>query len=51
MVLSSDSFSATYEADVFDGVTLIHAQMKDDRSLKLIPYYTWAHRGQGEMNV
>jgi DUF1680 family protein len=25
--------------------------MKDDKSLKLIPYYTWAHRGQGEMNV
>ena len=51
MVLSSDSLSATYEADVLDGVTMIHAQIKDDKSLKLIPYYTWAHRGKGEMNV
>ncbi len=48
-----DTAELTHEhhADHFDGVTLIEASWKEGNRVKLIPYYAWAHRGRGEMNV
>lgn len=40
-----------HHADQFDGVTMIEASLNEDDRVKLIPYYAWAHRGRGEMNV
>ena len=48
-----DTAELTYahHADQFDGATLIEASAKGGDQVKLIPYYAWAHRGRGEMNV
>ena len=43
--------TCVHHADQFDGVTLIEASTKGGDRVKLIPYYAWAHRGRGEMNV
>ncbi len=57
-------FSAAYQPDLLNGVTAISGKAtglyrtKDGKSVKeeeqdfvAIPYYSWAHRGQGEMTV
>ena len=37
-----------YRPDLLNGVTVIRA---DQPSLVAIPYYAWAHRGDGEMAI
>jgi len=57
-------FSAEYKPDLLNGVTVISGKAtglyrtKDGKSVEererdfvAIPYYSWAHRGQGEMTV
>jgi DUF1680 family protein len=53
---------AEYKADLLGGVTVISGQataykmktgreIAEKKSLALIPYYAWAHRGRGDMSV
>lgn len=60
LVLDKDaSFSAEQKPDLLGGITVIKgkAGYSDDgarmqvRDFTAIPYYAWAHRGTGEMNV
>jgi DUF1680 family protein len=48
-------FKTEYRKDLFNGVTVITADVLDqsgkERKLLSIPYYTWSHRGPGEMTV
>lgn len=59
----SATFEATYEPNLLKGVTVVKTQAeglaydangnvaKKDEALTLIPYYAWANRGRGEMDV
>ena len=60
----SVALAAEYRSDLFDGVTVINGEVlalyqKEDgttidrksQTFTAIPYYAWAHRGQGEMAV
>ncbi|WP_297335057.1 glycoside hydrolase family 127 protein [Algoriphagus sp.] len=64
VVLQPDSeFSVKYNSALLGGVNTIHSQAKAlienengelesrPKELTLIPYYAWAHRGPGEMQV
>ncbi|MFA7485699.1 MAG: beta-L-arabinofuranosidase domain-containing protein, partial [Phycisphaerae bacterium] len=46
---------AEYTKDLLGGVTVISGNVSDvsgkERKLTVIPYYSWSHRGQGEMAV
>jgi len=48
-------FQAEYENDLLGGVTLLTGKAMDQsgrqQALTAIPYYAWAHRGNGEMAV
>ena len=47
LTLSDDhSLETTFENDLLGGITVIQGE-----ALKLIPYYAWSHRGEGEMAV
>ena len=50
-VLPDDApLTVTFVPDLLGGVTVIH-RADQAHPLQLIPYYTWAHRGIGEMTV
>lgn len=42
---------AEHRKDMLGGITAITGKRNDGETLTLIPYYAWAHRGQGEMAV
>ena len=44
------TFTAYFEPDILNGITLINAQ-NDANKIKLIPYYAWDNREAGEMKV
>ena len=60
----SQALQARHQADLLGGVTVIQGKatglsyasdgktlIRRQRNLTMIPYYAWAHRGQGEMAV
>jgi len=65
LILPDDSeLTSTFEKDKFGGIELVKAKaqmadmeksgdevVKADHELIMIPYYAWAHRGKGEMDV
>jgi sialate O-acetylesterase len=55
VVPNKSEFRAEYKSDLLGGVTVIKGNAVDksgeDRELTAIPYYAWAHRGNGEMAV
>ena len=46
-VLAETDFDATYEPNELQGVV----KLKSDNGMTLVPYYSWNHRGLGEMAV
>ncbi|NLC86691.1 MAG: glycoside hydrolase family 127 protein [Bacteroidales bacterium] len=44
------TFTAYFEPDILNGITLINAQ-NDANKIKLIPYYAWDNREAGEMKM
>lgn len=42
--------TSTFEPELLKGISLLNMQLQD-KNLKLIPYYAWAHRGKGDMLV
>lgn len=48
-------FTSQYSKDILDGITIIKGIVSDKsgkkRQLMSIPYYSWSHRGSGEMAV
>lgn len=44
------TFTAYFEPDILNGITLINAQNNANK-IKLIPYYAWDNREAGEMKV
>jgi uncharacterized protein len=52
IVLARDpKLTAETRADLLGGITVIHAQTKDGRTVAAVPYYAWDHRKPGEMAV
>jgi DUF1680 family protein len=52
IVLADDvKLTAEHRKDMLGAVTVITGRGSDGRTLTLIPYYAWAHRGPGEMAV
>jgi DUF1680 family protein len=56
LVVPDDAeFQAEYKSDLLNGVTVINGKAVnksgEQRELTAIPYYAWAHRGNGEMAV
>ena len=52
IVLNDDAALDTeYRKDMLNGVTVIKSKLANGHQFTAIPYYAWAHRGQGEMNV
>jgi hypothetical protein len=51
--LETVPFTKVTVADSFSGprIETSHPQVVDNQGLTFIPYYTWAHRGVGEMAV
>ncbi len=47
---SGARMSTSWQPDLLNGVVTIHVQQHAE-DLHLIPYYAWAHRGVGEMNI
>jgi DUF1680 family protein len=49
------AFTTQYRNDLLDGITIIKGIISDksgkQRPLMAIPYYSWSHRGPGEMAV
>jgi len=51
LVLSSDSkFSSSFNDSLLNGITVIEA-VTNNQTIKLIPYYAWDNREQGQMKV
>ena len=46
MLANHSTFKATYRPDLLGGVNLLESE-----GLKLVPYYAWANREVGKMNV
>lgn len=55
IVPDKSEFQAEYKSDLLNGVTVIKGKAVnksgEQRELTSIPYYAWAHRGNGEMAV
>jgi DUF1680 family protein len=55
VVPDESEFQAEYKSDLLNGVTVIKGKAVnksgEQRELTAIPYYAWAHRGNGEMAV
>jgi hypothetical protein len=52
LVLNDDAVLKTeYRKDLLNGVTVIKSKAGKGDDITAIPYYAWAHRGPGEMNV
>ena len=54
LVLPDDvPLKTEHRRDLLNGVTVINGQLPDagNRELTAIPYYSWAHRGLGDMTV
>ena len=52
IVLADDvPLEAQPVADMLGGITLIKGTLDSGKQFKAIPYYTWSHRGRGQMNV
>ena len=43
--------SAEHRSDMLGGITVISGTDKNKKTLTLIPFYAWSHRGVGEMTV
>jgi DUF1680 family protein len=45
-------FSAEFHPDLLGGISVIHGNIPDSpTAITAVPYYTWSHRGIGEMAV
>jgi len=52
IVLADDvTLDTEYRADMLGGMTIIKGNLDNGKPFTAIPYYAWAHRGQGEMAV
>jgi len=52
LVLNDNAVLQTeYQKDMLNGVTVIKSKSAEGHQITAIPYYSWAHRGRGEMNV
>jgi len=52
IVLADDINLVTeYRKDMLGGITVITGELHNGKPFTAIPYYAWAHRGQGEMAV
>lgn len=48
---TQNSFKEIEKADLLYGIVQLQTQTIDNKTLTLIPYYAWAHRGEGDMEV
>jgi DUF1680 family protein len=49
--LDPSSLQDEFDANVLSGCVVIHGRTTDDKTLKFIPYFLWANRGQSQMTV
>ena len=49
--LEPSSLREEFVPDLLDGIVVIHAKTTDGISVKFIPYFLWANRGESQMTV
>jgi DUF1680 family protein len=49
--LDPTSLKEEFRTDLLGGCVVIHARTTSGKSLKFIPYFLWANRGESQMTV
>ncbi len=51
IIKSEAQFKSKFEPDLLRGVPVLIGEDRNGEPLMAVPYYSWSHRGAGEMEV